>query len=792
MILKYFFARLKRNIVLTLVGSLTIFLVMLILVVSFSLPEVLDTVLVNYHRQLCGDADLVVTNSHDTADRFFSLTLLRDDSVLKTNSQYINGYFKTFAQIQTDDSDKEFCILFAADYNQLNQYNPITTKGYKPLTLSDNDIIISEDYAYEMGLERGREVQIAHIGGDAITFKVACIASKEGIFHAGNAVFISSAALKRIIPFFGSTISTHCFIKAKDAAGLDAIKQAFKTEAKFQYFDIQPALDAELLQRTKNDVVVPLYCVAVVVVVFCIMSLLILLRLIFARDHDNFTLLRSLGMPNIKILIITLLTGLLMCTLAIISAGFAISFVVGIIKGFSYLFSGVSISTMAYIFGLGGGFILGVISAVLNGREKKQKESFKKLTQRKRAFPYWSLFVISIAIGIFAFFAMYKIPYIALVLAIASMIGFVALLPKVAAPLFSFCHKLFKSIYSIRLEALSKSRDWQKFVAFISVGMLVLLIISLSLNGIQEKLNTTFPFDIVVTEINSPDAELLDKVKAVDGVEEAITCNFQLRAACNFGDLAFKTEIIAVDNSNLNFFNLTGFMSLDSAIISKKLADDFVLAVGDVITFSNKGNPINFRISDIFDCDSTVMLIDIANVNSAVRPYSEILIKSNNIEGTIKNIYRDLNVALSVLDVPTLVNFMTSLYADFIWILDMFTMFLAVLVAVTAVLMIVIRRISDVSRQVPLVPLGLIKSADIKHNLVSAIFALLPAIIFLPILALFVTRTTFAIFYMFGKLSGMSFNFPIVLYTTLAGFGIVILLELVTCFFISPCNKKRS
>ena len=793
MVLKYFFARLKRNIILTLVGSVTVFLVMVALVVSSAMPKILDSVLINYQRQLCGNADLVLTNSPDTSDRFFGLTRLRDDKVLSDNSEYINGYFKIFTQIQTEDGRKDFCTLFASNYAQLNSYNPITSKGYMPTSMGVNDIIISEEYATDIGLVRGDTVNIIYTNGQTISFNITCIASKQGIFHAGNAVLVSSAALSRITPIIGSDIVTHCFIKAKTPESLAIIEQQLEDD--FGRLAFTSAVDDTSLQSAKESVVVPLYCIVAIVIVFCLLSLMLLLRLIFARDRENFALLRNLGLSTNKIITITVLTGVVMCTVAFIMSMFLINAIIGFAASASYLFSGISVGPVSYALGLGGGFVVGVLGSLLNGREKKEKESVE-LSYAKKAIIHWSLFAISLALGIFAFIFMKQIPLIALVLAVLSMSGVVYLVPRVIAPMFAGLHKGIKNIYSIRLSALSKSPEWQRFVSFITIGVLVVMIMTLVLSNIHSVFKVTYPFDIVVTEIKNSDATLLNKIKAVDGVDDAIACNLQLSAKLYSGDLKISAELIGIEDTRLDFFGLGNFSSMDSAKVNKAFSDAYGLKKGDTVKyFKDRKDEAEmfFTIDEVFDSgNAPFVLIDISKINSVERPYSEIIIKSNNIEDTIRNINNTLDVAVSVIDMQSLVNFVSSMYTDFIWMLDTFTIFVAFLVAITAVLMIVIRRISDLQRQRPLVPLGLSKSSDIKHNIFSLFLALLPVMIVLPILALFVCYATYPIFYLSGQTFVMLFNMTITVITTFIGFGILMVLEITTAAIFSPCNKEKT
>ena len=470
MALKYFFARLKRNFGLTVMGSLALFLVCITLIIATAMPAMLNDSLLDYNRQLCGNADLMLSNSNDTKDRFFGLTALRSDSDLTKNAEYINGYFMAFAELKINSPQGDFCTLFAADYQKQNDYNPILSDDL-PENITDSDIIIGKNYAVTFGIITGDIVKISFVGKD-IPFRVVCIAENKGLFNSANAVFISSKALSRFIPFLGSEIVTHCFIKAKDNASLSIISAHLKAE--YDYLSVKPAIQIDEVRNTT----IPLVFVSVLIVIFCAISLAVLLRLIFNRDKANFELFRALGMPKKRIKFISILSSLTMCLFAFIAAVGVALFVESYIRAKSTLFSALSIGALPYIVGIPGGLLISIICTLLSTREAGAGTNYKKAKPKKIfSIDSWLIFLGFTILTALSYFVIDVYLYAGLLLAIAGLLGVIMFLPKTIGKIYAGIYTRKQNIYTLRLKSLTKKPDWQKFALFVTLGLTVILLL---------------------------------------------------------------------------------------------------------------------------------------------------------------------------------------------------------------------------------------------------------------------------------------------------------------------------
>lgn len=421
MVLKYFFARLRKNIWLTLLGSFAVFFVCTALIIASSMPQVLNDVLVGYSRQLCGDADIVITNSLESGERYFGLPALRSDAVLSENAEYINGYFMSVAEIEYGGV-LEYCTFFAADYEQQNEYNPIIAKNL-PTVLYDSDIIIGEKYAQKNGLGVGSHAKITMFG-KSMSFDVVCIAESKGLFVTGNSVFVSSKALKDFLGFPASTIVNQCFIKAKSAESLEIIRAVLATD--HTRFGVDMAIDANKIAQNVRNEMIPVVYVAILVTLFCALTLFMLLRLVFTRDRANFAQLRNMGMRERQITAIGLLTGLAMCVLAFAASLVLVFFAQSFVRNSAFLLSGTKIGVWSYVLGLGGSFGISMLCAVFGTRERKVKSAERP------------------------------------------------------SRVLTFLHKKRQTLSSLELKTLASSRDWRRFALFAAVGTLTALMIGLS------------------------------------------------------------------------------------------------------------------------------------------------------------------------------------------------------------------------------------------------------------------------------------------------------------------------
>ena len=786
MTIRYFFARLKKSIFLTAAGAAALGLIIIILIISAATPPILNQALVSHSRQLSGDADLMLSNAPDTADRFFELSTLRGDQVLKSNSTYIYGYFKTYVQAGIGGYN-EYCTLFAADYKNQNEYNPIKSDNLAQ-DIDDTQIIISKSFAVAAGVTKGNRITV-QFGGKSAVFEVVCVADNEGIFFSPNALFISSKALSRLIPGMGSTIITHCFIKANDAASLDIIKTRLNTE--YGRLNAVSASDTTQITNFVNSVMIPIVSVSVIASVFCIIALFVLLRLIFAPARENFELMRMLGASELRIAKIAALFGLFMLAAALLIVFPAICGALGVMRGSSFLLSGTSISSAALFFGILSGLVLSILCAVTAVRSvgEKQKKT-NPLKAIKYIFDWRIILSISAVFAVVTAIIINTLPYIGLVFAVLSLAGFLSAIPKAAAFLYGRLHQKARNIYSVRLKTLSQSVLFQRFGVFAAVCVLVLITVISSVIDMHETINreSHYPFDIVVTDIKKPDEPLYQNAAGAEGVFTAVKGGLFFNAHIECG-ASLYCNLFALEQDGFTLFG-ANFSAAQGggAVIGGAFAAENSLGRGDMFTFTHGGRQISFTVSDIVKSNylgGKFILVDLAQVASAERPYYDILVVSDgNIDTAVNSINASVG-GVSVISINALANFLTEWYKDFIWLADVFCAAVGMLAAVTAVIMIFIRRISTNQEPQKLRILGLTPRRDAKQNLFAVLMSLLPLFIFTPLLMFLICKISYPVYFLFAIRKQMPYYFNYICIISILFFAFTALAETIICRLIS-------
>ena len=472
MIFKYFIARTKRNIFLTMLGCLAMFFVCVALIIASAMPGVINSAITKYTLQLCGDADITITTPRGAEELFFSLTSLRRDGILLEHSEYINGYFMNIAEISHGDRT-DTATFFAADFTSQQQYNPIIG-NHLPESMTEGDIIIGENYARQTGIQLNDNVAVKMMGRIAF-FNVVAIAENRGLFVSGNSIFISNTALRRFNVLFGSEIVTHGFIKAKDDISLGIIKQRLSTEHERLGFGL--AVDTNSISEEVQRTMMPIAFVSIFVVIFCAFTLVVILRLTFTRDKKNFDLLRTIGLRSKHITAINALTSIIICVVGM-SIAFMFSLIIeNFISGMSFILSDARIENFSYVFAFSIGLIISFVCTILGSHERRPKKNKDKPV--RKYFDPRIIFISSTALTVVSFLTGSSV--VNLLFAIIGFIFVLISLPKCLPYLANRTHNFCQSSASLHLKTQAKSKDWQQFIVFIMIGSIIVSMLILAM-----------------------------------------------------------------------------------------------------------------------------------------------------------------------------------------------------------------------------------------------------------------------------------------------------------------------
>jgi len=416
MIFKYFVARLKRNWFLTLLGVFAMFLTCITFICAFATPKITQNIFSAYLAQIQGDADIMLSNDLQTSDRFFGLTEMRADEILTENAEYINGFFMSFGNVKYGDNSND-CTLYFSRYNDQQEYNPIYADIVENgiFDYSDWHCIVGKKYADTNKIKVNDRIKISFYEKE-IEFTVAGIAENRGLFTIGNSVWLPSKALKRFIPILFTDIVTHAFIKAKNNNSLSIIKNQLAND--YNYLKIG-------VPDTINEISKSLYLsmtfLCVLIIVFCMITLAIIMQIIFSRERRGYDTLRCLGLPNYKIHLTGLMNTFAMFILGALSACLVANFVGDIIMSVSPIFENVAKLVFPMVCGVLCTFVLSVVCMFICNREWKNTKHGHYKTQSKNIFTArtktliksreWQKFALFLCTSIFVATVLLLVPY---------------------------------------------------------------------------------------------------------------------------------------------------------------------------------------------------------------------------------------------------------------------------------------------------------------------------------------------------------------------------------------------
>ncbi|MCL2630550.1 MAG: hypothetical protein FWD49_03385 [Firmicutes bacterium] len=743
MTLRYFLARLKRATLPAVASAISLAIIILIITIASAIPNIVREIFTAHNLQFSGNADIVLSLPQESSSRFFGLTALNEDEEIKLRSEYISGYFRTYAHIgRHGESPLEFATVYATNFNQLQRFNPINAVGL-PNSIDESEIIIGREFAKKHNIKK-HDSLVVSLGQTNAIFSVIAIAENEGLFFTGNAMVISSHALSRLINIpFTSQLVTHAFIKANSPSDLKEIRE-YISESQDYSLEIRNATEFERLELFLEDVIVLTTVVGVIAVLFCLIALAVLMRLLFAKDRANFELLSAIGTPRRSIFGVTLLTGFFVCLIAFGLSALLDFLSLAVFRSLSFLLKDISFGLFPRLLGNGVGLILGLIFAVLAGRVKtegEKKPKVKRASTRGQAVLKLAFFGIALLLGIIGILIINSLPILGSVFALISLIGIFITLPWLTALMCGGLHKVFKNMYTLRATALTNSQSFPRFLKFLTLGAFVVLLVVMSSAQIHEKVEseTHFPFQILVTEISSPNDALFEKVASAEGASTAHKAVISLssRAVYNNGEAESFSHIFGLEEGGFALFGanhlVTSAHGGRGATVGALIADRFNLKIGDSFTVFVGKREIALTVGEILDsryANANFILADLSLLNARAGGFSDILITANaKKDSAVLNISAVAGSGAMVISIEEFANFMITWYSEFFWTFDIFAGALALLSAITALFMISMRRINSRELILRLKPLGFSQVADLKQNLVASFIALLPSLI---------------------------------------------------------------
>jgi hypothetical protein len=547
------------------------------------------------------------------------------------------------------------------------------------------------------------------------------------LFYSGDTVLITDSGMQRLTPMIPAGIVTHCLIKAKDAAALDAVRE--RLAEGYGHLDAADVLDTGQIKSAVTEVNTVIMISSAIAVISCVLALWVLLKLSFQRDRKNFRLLRMLGMSELKITAITALTGLLMCMIALPAAHAAARLFFYGFGQASVLLADINVGALPYLIGSGGAFIIGMLAAVAGGKGRESaKEKNKRPVPDRTALLFLSGAAVCCAAAVLV---MRAAPPVGFVLAAAAFIGFLFSVPRISASAYAAIHGKVKNIYSLRLKTLSGSGSFQKFAVFFMVSSLVILTLFTGVanirDGVEKQISN--PFAAAVTEIKRPGDALFQRVADAEGVDDAVRSSLNFNIALEVGDKAVYGNLIGMEEKGFAYFgadfSLTRDFGGSGAIAGKHFADDRRLEIGDAFSFLRGGEEITLTLAGIVETDymgGRFVLADLTYVATPAHSYSDILIAaSGSAEEVIYSVNRAAGGEVSVVSLSSMGDYLVRQYAGFLWILDLFSISVTVLIAVTAVFMTALRRFASREELSRLRPLGLTAAAEVRQNFFAAL-----------------------------------------------------------------------
>jgi len=458
------------------------------LIFALAMPSVLGQIATIYTTQFASDADIVIRNEPSSGNRFFALPSLRNDQVLAQNSEYIHGFFMSYAQIQG-----QVGLVFAANFAELQQYNPIRAQNL-PTHLENNEVIVSTRFALANRLSLNSSVSI-RFAGITQEFTVRALAHDEGLLYFGSA-FIASSALSRFgFGTFTSGLITHALIKYQNHAAGEVILNRLA-----QYhpgLTATQAADSFAIGQTLHNATVTVAYTSIMVVLFCILTLIVLMRFMFERDRKNFVLFAQMGMRRRKILSMVALSVSVVVAFGLLLAFGTAALSMLVIQGVSPLFSGVSIGFLPYLIGISGGAILAFTGAIF-GIRSAQNRTLKAQKSTPRMLFLGGVFIASLALAVTAAIAsgVPALRYLTLSSGIFGLVGLVITLPKILSFVFKYFYKARPNIYTLRLKSLNQTASWRKYAVFVMVGVLATMLLLLSVAQLNSFMTRAVSEDI--------------------------------------------------------------------------------------------------------------------------------------------------------------------------------------------------------------------------------------------------------------------------------------------------------
>lgn len=741
----YTFNKLKKNLLPTILSCFSISLIMCIIIISLNWSSFLKIGSYNYQRDPFGNTDIVVSIGLDTPDRFFSINEsgFTTDQYINDKTDYIKSFFKTYGELQSEnESDRFFSSIFVSDLEQLNQYNKISFNKGNVDYLARDEVIIGKQLATKMNLKINDSITI-NFGSYSSLYNVSAIAKDTGIFASsdnGNMLLLSPLGFKKIFPFYSEGIVTHLVLKLKDTKDIKILEQYLIEMAAPKSLKVALTIDPTTTQSLLRISQLPVNFIVVITLIFCLIALIILFRLLFIKDKNNFKILKNLGATKKQIFLIQGLIAMFIAIMAFILNVLIINILFAILLSVFPYINGASISISSYLISFFLGILISLFSTFLTNYQRKEK----RIKQINYLFVS-SLFSLLITLFLSVFITNLMIK---LILNIIIIILIIYLVPILFSLLFKYLKQKRKLQFFISWNTI-QHKNYQQIITFLLAScsiIVTMLTFSFKLKDYAYDVSNTMPYNILISNIKKPDANFTDEVSRINGVDKIAETSIYLSQSItgvnfkeNVNMMAFKEEDLKIffndEEENINKLSNT----INGAIIGQDMSLRLDIKVGDIITTSIGINNYTYEIVGFLKSDfylGNFMITNLKYIATLERPYTNLVIYTNgNISNVINNLYSIYKT--NNLFITNIKEFQLQWYTNsmiFINFMLFLSTFISLLIFITLFLLFYLWHNAKKNEYEQLHRIGISNRRMSKHNTITLLFNLCFTFLFLIII----------------------------------------------------------
>jgi putative ABC transport system permease protein len=620
-----------------------------------------------------GNSDLMIRVKKDVgAGEWINTDLLKQ---YRKNFIYANSFQQQYALYAPDIENMYYYTIYGVNMEEFQQHNPFALKEGSFKDWNGYKVIMGEAYAGKYGFSVGDSIAL-EMNGKSYDFTVAGIARQEGIYLReladGGILFAPRDTLEHI---FGGTANL-VYIKLQNQSQLKNIYDELTNT--FADYDVQYALDKDVIQAETSNYVLPFQISSIAVIFMSIFIIFTGFGLINNERIASLGTLRSIGLTRKKLRKLLIAESALVGAVGgIAGCGLGIG-VLGVIKNTYFKNNGTFTTDIPIVFGWKA-IVTAVLAAVLitvasaiftisktTGMQIKEiilHRQEQRITKNSRL---WLL-------GIILLGACIVIPgqlgtnltgmIAGCSLATGAVVGLILLIPTIvnltakAFGRLGASHEIYLGIRNVKDSKIlaNNLRLFAAMIAIVAYMVSIFHTMSYDLHYAWDNYNL---LDVSYI-LRSSDQESLKRVKAVEGVSEAIAYYANYDSA--FADSnTFINTLYGIEDSS--FFGMNAVKWLDKVkkavasldegnyvITTTILQSKLGLKPGDVITIQCGDRKGKFKITGFVDTNLGVGHIAYISGNnyrklSGTKYYDNFMVRGNVDQNALKlNIKREFS-----------------------------------------------------------------------------------------------------------------------------------------------------